>query len=185
MVKKNLTQRLAPYAVAGALATGATSAQAIPMVNATIDKNANEIVYTVDNFAPGQVPIQGVFSPLGIPALDVDYSTNSGAGFYIDNSAYPGVPLWNNSVGNQESIMEAIVKYANSVDESLIPLSGTASIFALNGDGPCSASQWCIPYTIEDITKPGQVPEPTTIALLGLGLAGIGYSRKKLNSKNN
>jgi len=106
----------------------------------------------------------------------------------LDASTLYGIALvMPSGFGHEYTNGTCAVSYTNNLncgysDANLTLLAGSATNipFSNANGGPFSPRVWN--GGIEYELKSGDIPTPTTLALLGLGLAGLGWSRRKQNS---
>lgn len=82
-----------------------------------------------------------------------------------------------NAYDINDSLIGSVSTVAGGFDETLT-LSGIGNITWLNIFTPSDATAYD-DIVFEEVTAVASVPETATLALLGLGLAGIGFSRRR------
>jgi hypothetical protein len=180
------TRRFVKHALVGVslLASVAGSVAHATVINSTVP--AQRIDYHFFSFAGGPLSIAvngiGLSDPM-IHLLTDDGSAIgalTGALIATDDDGGPGVNSLldvNLLLGNY---VLAVGAFFNDITESRIGIASTPS-----ADGSYEAiytpdiSLVAVRNSRDDIGFSTAVPEPVTLALLGLGLAGIGYQRRQ------
>ena len=135
-------------------------------VNLTNDDGYNQtrsiVLHQAD--CPGGI-CSGILSAYftGVPLGDL---LNLGFKMYVNGALEPGSPALNIDMLSTATLLLQNITDASgqSVDVSLLTSESGTDYTTLPGEGN------------------GQIPEPTTLALMSLGLVGIGFSRKKKQS---
>lgn len=103
---------------------------------------------------------------------------------------FPGIPTtYGGFIGLNSNVFTDSTSIANAVIAPLIAdgtllldfdtSSAVGAIFTPNAGGPFSELPDAVFYVQGTLSYDEAVPEPATLALLGLGIAGIGYQRRK------
>jgi len=99
-------------------------------------------------------------------------------GSYFESGAYSGTQI---TLGHWENLpayaQDITYDFDTSEIGTLISYLENDAVFGLGFDPDCHFYNNGISFTVE--TSGGPVPEPTTMLLLGCGLAGLGFVRKR------
>ena len=100
---------------------------------------------------------------------------------------------WWGDLGLAEVIAEAVADYFGLPNDGLAPFFATARSSGGDGIVGCAYPNFSGNVFCSDALEPtnrsfvfatgSRIPEPTTLALMGLGLAGVGWSKRR--KKNN
>lgn len=166
--------------LAGALILVSTAATAMPIVNL----DTNNFVLGIDNL---EVSGMGVFNvdfrwapPSTVfPGLDFDFTTSSDAG----TATLAITNLLNTLLPKPVRVIDGVeTRPFFQVPYSSLPGGKVQTVLAGNTWGIISST-----WEHDPGAKPAanmwadfaKVPEPTTLTLIGFGLAGMGFSRRK------
>ena len=147
---------------------------------ATIDMNGwtikdNVRTHTIDNGGPLNIPAGG-FLVFGI---NDDFDTNGGV---VVDYEYTGIFLGNS--GDQITLLDGLVELDYAVvGRATAGKSLALKDLSLDNSVPANFMSSLTSYGDGDFGTPGSknfVSEPAALALLGLGMVGVGFSRRRL-----
>ena len=175
-------------AVAGALALGSIAVEATPVtigfeVTATTGPLAGTTelgTFTFDDViippGGGFVVATGLFSDFAFTWNSIVYdetTANTGLIAFDSLGTVTGAQFGNDCAPGVCSLFGGVEGWL--VNTTLSELSDDRFRYVIGGSPPSD------PPSLGDVQLTGVVPEPTTLLLLGLGLAGLGFARKRLH----
>lgn len=129
-------------------------------------------------------PVPSIYTDLAGALATIRVTASGGGTFAFDSVDFGcGLGAGGNCTGTVEGLLSSVSQF--SVSTGLLANSGTFTTFSPGAGG----SQ--IDTLLISINRPdsnidnivlNSVPEPATVALLGLGIAGMGYMRRKQRS---